>query len=321
MSSDGRPPKSPSSGSSAARSMNTSDCNDAKKSTKRNSSDSPSNSATNHNGKHVLHDKIRSILSHSLGLPLLFAMIEKKVPEDLRQHIPAFQFHEDKNAYDNVLNECLDRWKNKEEKELTKDIPVEINNVATLKQHKNFCAHNQVHVQDEMKSAGYIDFLVSPESDKATPEEKSTPLMVVEVGLKSNDWFLKLDQGTKYLKRMCIDQCLKLAQFQHPILFSVMTIERLKHDQEGGKIDIQIGVFLACRKNESDFRLSLLRQIKTTDRTKASSFFGRMLWLSRELQEWRNNQKETSDYQYFSSNCCRIGQRVCCICWMCCFKW
>jgi hypothetical protein len=248
-------------------------------------------------------------------------MNEKEVPEVLRQHFPPFQFLDDKNAYDNVLNECLDRWKNKEEKELTKDIPVEINNVATLKQHKNFCAHNQVHVQDEMKSGGWIDMVVSPESDKVTAKEKSTPLMVVEVGLKSDNWFLKLDQGTKYLKRMCMEQRLKLAQFQHPILFSVMTIERLKHGEDGENMDIQIGVFLACRKNESDFRLSLLRQIKTTDRKNASTFFGRMLWLSRELQEWRKDPQKMTDYKYFSSNCCRIGQRVCCICWLCCFKW
>jgi hypothetical protein len=242
---------------------------------------------------------------------------EKEVPEVLRQHFPAMQFHDDKNAYDNVLDLCLARWKDKQEQDLTKDIPVERNKVATSKQHRDFCAHDQLHVQDEMKAAGLIDFLVSPESDKVTAKEKSTPLMVVEVGLRSDNWFLKLDQGTKYLKWMCIEQRLKLVQFRHPILFSVMTIERLKHGQEGENMDIQIGVSLACRKNESDFQLSLLRQIKTTDHKNASTFFGRMLWLSRELQEWRKDPKKMTDYKYFSSNCFRIGQHVCCIRWLC----
>eukprot|EP00977_Amphora_coffeiformis_P019744 scaffold7419_cov110-Amphora_coffeaeformis.AAC.3 len=49
----------------------------SRKSRRSNSSDSPSASATNEHGRDELNRRLRSVLSHRLGIPLLYAFHEK----------------------------------------------------------------------------------------------------------------------------------------------------------------------------------------------------------------------------------------------------
>jgi len=276
------------------------------------------------------------VLSHPLGLPLLLAMNECKVPDELKAHIPCFQHEKDSAAFDSVFGSCFRSWTEESygdskaddqkmpgEPALSSAVVKEINNIANNQQQPIF-ARGELRVREKPYPDGKIDIIISPDQDKNTSKE-STPLMVMEVGLNGNDWFQKLDQGMKYLQRMCMSQDLKLVRFEEPLLLAVITADDKKSPAE-----FQMGVFLCTRKDSSkpddNFRMALLRQLKTDDQNIASQFFGRMLWLSKEFNQWRHNshklkvgieeeQKEGNDqddshYEYFSSNCCRVGKFV-----------
>jgi hypothetical protein len=45
----------------------------------------------------------------------------------------------------------------------------------------------------------------------------------------------------------------------------------------------------------------------TSDLEKASCAFGRFLWVAFLLAKYRSGGDGKSDYEYLSSNCCRIG--------------
>ena len=148
--------------------------------------------------------------------------------------------------------------------------------------------------------------------------------MVIEVGLNKDQWLQKLDQGVKYLKRMCQEQDAKCLRFEKPLLLAILTID--KKDSENH--DFQMGVFLCSRKNNNNnlgtvdpfFRMSLLWQDKTSDQEEASGMFGRMLTVTANYQEWRRRPdshswetkwlNNSNEYEYLSSNCCRIGESV-----------
>ena len=84
-------------------------------------------------------------------------------------------------------------------------------------------------------------------------------------------------------------------------------------DTELGEFVIRLGVFLCSRKNELEemdkFRMSLLWHSQTTSLMDGSTMFGSLLRVTTDFSLWRNEVPKDS-YEYFSSNCCKVGQHV-----------
>jgi hypothetical protein len=139
---------------------------------------------------------------------------------------------------------------------------------------------------------------------------KEEPYVVFEFGLHSEDWFRKLDQGFKYLNRMCNPE--KLSNkivFAKPLLLAIVTITKPGPDH----FDFRMGVFLCSRKQNADYRVSLLFRHRSTTLQDASHAFGRLLHVALSFYQWRNNKpaedSNDDDYEYLSSNCCRVKDK------------
>lgn len=213
--------------------------------------------------------------------------------------------------FDHLLQNAVKKWwkkPNRTERDLTKALAEDITNNTDIP----FSALGEVKLLETNKQRGHVDilFTTAKELDK---NAQSTPLMVIEVGLKGLDWWKKFDQGVKYLDRMRRGtQPVKCARFQKPLLLAVMTIdnERAKKSQS---FVVRLGVFLCFRKNPDDdkdnFRMSLLWHSKTISLEDGSAMFGRLLWVLSVFSSWRDEEDEL-DYEYFSSNSCRVGDKV-----------
>jgi hypothetical protein len=99
----------------------------------------------------------------------------------------------------------------------------------------------------------------------------------------------------------------KIYDFQKPLLLTVITIDRTS-------LEFRIGVLLCFRRtyasnpSADDFRLSLLWQSKTKSLTEATELFGLTLAIALAFGEKRDEKFD--DFEYFSSNCCRIENHV-----------
>ena len=72
-------------------------------------------------------------------------------------------------------------------------------------------------------------------------------------------------------------------------------------------------VFLCSRRNVQDetdeYRMTLLWHSKMTTLEEGSEMFGRLLQVTSDFQSWRDD-RDKHQLEYFSSNCCKIGDSV-----------
>jgi hypothetical protein len=258
----------------------------------------------------VLDARLRSVLSHRLGLPLLFAL-HGNDPSKLAHLARTSQFAAEqcRELFDGVLKEAVTEWKkglNQKEPQLTKILSHKIS-----KESASFNALHELKVEEENKPDGRIDIVLTTAGKD--DEREPTPLTVIEVGLNGIDWWKKLDQGVKYVERMRIQtQPTKPVRFQNPLLLAIVTIDD-EPERESGEFVVRIGVFLCSRKNKleetDEFRMSFLWHSQTTSLKDGSTMFGRLLRVTADFRLWRDETPDDS-YEYFSSNCCRVGRHV-----------
>lgn len=334
-----RPPRSPHSSSSPVssgqRSRSDSSPTTTNKSSKRNSSDSPSGSATNDHGRDFVDDRLRSVLCHPLGLPLLHAfnggdpgtlpcLAKKRAALSDKCHA----------TLDNLLLESVLDWREQRQKVqgakkvgeeyLTKKVAENIEALSS-QQLLSFHALPEVSLTPKSETAPYgrIDILLTPAKHKDVSNE-SAPYAVIEFGLQCDDWWKKLDQNAKYLNKMVegnlSSNCLI---FRQPVLLAVVTLDfegNSTMDTTNGtngtdNLRFKIGVFLCSRKDPDDrndkFRVSLLWHDKSSDLETASKFFGRLLRVTHDFQHWISENDDTTQghYQYLSSSCCKCKHR------------
>lgn len=311
-----KPPCSPNCQTGQSRS-GSSGRSQSSKSRKRNSTDSPSGSANNENGRWVLQDRLRSVLSDPLGLPLL-KMLHGENPDDEKLGCLAQKsnFYEDQKldltAFDAIFREAVEEWcKNqaKKEPQLTTILSQKIENENKNK-HLAFFSGKEVNVDGSR-----IDILLSP-------SKQGTPLAVVEVGRHGSEWWAKLSQVVKYLDMMLGKPKESPLQFQKPLLCAVLAIEG---EDDGQQLEVKLGVFL-CRPKctggiANSFRMTLLWHSKTEEIEKASEDFGKLLRVTSDFGRWRDGDDAmgSNKYEYFSSNCCKVGENVsrCILCAAC----
>ena len=303
-----------------------------RKSSKSSASDSPGNSADNVHGKSAVDKRLRSVLSHPLGLPLVY-MLNGKDPGSLPFLARKSKFHnENKNTdtnpstnFDDIFSIAVNKWivdannlgKKRLEPKLTKLLSAMIQCVWN---ETGFYSDAEVDVDAAYGNDPIIgpkpriDILLTPRSDGKDGTEESTPLAVIEVGRKDSDWWMKLDQNIKYLVRMGDHQKDKRLRLGEPLLCVALTIE--DEDETEELMAFKLGVFLCSPKDASgvraDFRLTLLWQFSTHDMEEASKAFGKLLRTTSDFNSWREASATDTphSFEYFSSNCSRVGDMV-----------
>jgi hypothetical protein len=278
------------------------------KSQKTNPSDSPSSTANNSHGRDELDARLRSVLSHPLGLPLTQALHDGN-PNDLLFLKRAFPNElPNDSKLNTVLENAVNDWvtnntpNSLREPQLTKVLSTKIE-----EEFKETSLHSAAEVQVKVDNGhGSIDILLSSSCSDASTAK---PLALIEVGRKDSDWWKKLDQNVKYLKAM-----LKIGQIDErvildsdkPVLLAVLTIE--KEGTEPEQFRVKFGVFLCTPKSNTDFRMTLLWHTMASELQEASKIFGKFLRVTYCFAGWRENNDDT--YKYLSSNCCRVGNSV-----------
>ena len=278
------------------------------KSSRRNSTDSPSGSAATigNNGKALLHSRLRSLLSHELGLPLYHALHGRNPGK--QKYLKRESISIPDACGDGIFVEAFQKWMSSLQegnKLLERDLTELISGMITTEfKRYNLQSESEVEVKNMLNSQhdahqiGRMDILVS------SPEQ---PLALIAVGRKNHKWWEKFDQASKYLDIMNDDSMDQKLKFQDAMLCAVLTIGGNEATYES-----RFGVFL-CWPKTVKFgrccRMALLWHAHTFNLSSASHDFGRFLRVVASFAVWRKTDSDT-DYQYLSSNVCRVDTTV-----------
>ena len=301
---------------------------------KKRSGSTPSSSlANNHHGITVLHDRLHSLLSHRLALPLYYALNET----DGRETKPLYRASVDitipneggdgggGDGLGNILEQSVTEWVRdckdspRTEKQLTKIMRQKIRDHEVCKSkhfhlpEKETLLKTQESAQDK-PGTGYSEFLFSDSTDEGGP---STPLALLEVGRNNQEWWTKLDQAWYYLDIILSNDTSKapLLNFNDAVLCSALTIEG---EDNGPTFQSKLGVFLCWPSNGKRCQIALLWNVRSSGLNEASQAFGRFLRVVCSFANWRKNNDANADYEYLSSSVCRFGttvswSRSCCL--------
>jgi hypothetical protein len=288
---------------------------------RRNPSDLPSKSAANEHGFNILNYLFRSILAHPLGLPLAAIFARQILPPTLKYPVAAY----DKKIFDEPEGDDIllasygtyERRKTSKkpwtEAQLTKNLCKKIK--KDFGQHfnvKHQAAVNGVRADNNQAVTGKTDIMIFT---KAAQGGQSTPVAVLEFGLLTADWMQKLSQGVKYLNIM-LKESNPERRFTKPLLLAIITLNK----SSAGDFEFSIGVFLCSRKRKNDadaddgdddnFRLSLVWKHQDTNKDDASRSFDSFLRNANRFQKWRDIEVSIQDFEYLSSNCCKVNNHV-----------
>jgi hypothetical protein len=221
-----------------------------------------------------------------------------------------------KNAIDKILEEAVvatQKIQGFSEATLTNSLGSLIRD-AHQKKSLSYGALNELVVSEPLQSHGKIDIILTqanPNDDDVDPL-KSTPLAVIEFGMRCEDWWKKFHQATKYITKMMSPQRMKHLTFQRPILLTTATIH-VNKTKNSVVEKFRIGVFLCVPKNKDNpedlFQISLLWNTEVDSLDAASKAFGKFLCVTNDFASWRNNDCLSKGYKYFSSNCCKVKDR------------
>lgn len=293
----------------------------AKKSQKNSAYDSPCSSTTNDQGQELVNDRLRSCLSHRLGLPLI-CMLHGRDPQELQYLAQESEFHSTKENntrsltdFDSIFSDAVNEWISGDGKQkepaLTKLLCAKLEGESgNLGLHS--VSETSVNCSDDIDRKGSLprtDLLLISDSEESTSQVPSTPVAVLEVGRNHSLWWQKLDQNMKYIDNLGAKQTDVRLGYEQPVLSIVLTIERDEHGSEG---DVKLGVFLCEHRELVRDRIMLLWHIHAKTLVEASRAFGNVLRAASDFRRWRECDAEsgTVDYDYFGPNCYRIDDWV-----------
>jgi len=275
-----------------------------------------------------------------LGLPLVCAF-HGRDPGGLKYLAQKSNFFPSTGTspepYSNILTEAVTQSPpinpitgKRDERGLTNCLPGCINKGLGHGSNFPIQAQSEAPVRDQQgKHVGRVDIALFKQV-----KEEPRPLMIIEVGLQGADWWKKFCQNVQYAQFMSRGSLTstntgtpnngkppqgpsKKLVGKSPLLLAVMTIDDKRQDQETSSNQnfvVKLGVFLCFwnknKENERDtLRISLLWQSKTGTLGDASKAFGSLLRGVCDFSSWID-KKDENDYEYFSSNCCRVGKMV-----------
>lgn len=282
-----------------------------------------SQSANHQLGENMVNKNLRSVLSHPLALPLLWALHGRDL-STLTYLSKESTFGNADTAFDNIFEDSVNAWqsnnesKGRTEKELTKLVSAKFdadrNNISIT-------SKNEAYTKSGKEKRGYIDIIFSPKTadGDADADADKAPLAIFEFGVGHKNWWKKLDQCRKYWSIKNNDLI-----FNKPFLMVILTIEVYKEDFTED-MTVKLGTFLCSPKASktdeaqvsSDYRLSLLRHSYSTGLTEASKEFGRLMRATSDFNRWRGeststNQDDSDNYSwsYLGPNCCKVKTNI-----------
>ncbi|KAG7357911.1 hypothetical protein IV203_014498 [Nitzschia inconspicua] len=311
------PPFDPNSNSRNKRSPLTSISSGTGTSSWKSSSDSPSHISNNGGGLYVAHHKLRSVLSHPLGLPLLFAFHDKETENMKYLSQTRTQFAQEQiEALDGLFQKAVEGTEKKQDENEVKEKPITERLTAMIKeqcQTLRYRALSEVSIKDDNnQKKGVMDIILTHDENKNQAFE-TPPLAVLEFGLNAGDWWSKFHQGTLYIEMM-MNLALQNLTFDQPILLMIVTIDKTKNSKIVSESNFRMGVFLCVPKGGNSakgdrYRISLLWHSQTNSLSNASVLFGKFLRITADFASWRHEHQSPSGYEYFSSNCCKVATR------------
>ncbi|KAG7341239.1 phosphotransferase enzyme family protein [Nitzschia inconspicua] len=311
------PPFDPNSNSRNNRSPSTSISSGTGKSSWKSSSYSPSQSANNGGGFDITRYKLRSVLTHPLGLPLLFAFHDEET--DKMKYLPQTrtQFNQEQiKTLDGLFQKAVEGTENKQDENEVKEKPITERLTALINEQcetLKYGALSEVSIKDDNnQKKGVMDIILTHDENKNQAFE-TPPLAVLEFGLNAGDWWSKFHQGTLYIEMM-MNLALQNLTFDQPILLMIVTIDKTKNSKIVSESNFRMGVFLCVPKGGNSakgdrYRISLLWHSQTNSLSNASVLFGKFLRITADFASWRNEHQSPSGYEYFSSNCCKVATR------------
>jgi hypothetical protein len=291
----------------------------------------PSTKANPSQGQQKLQAGLRSVLSNPLGLPMVcvFNDIEPSVANDgttlpfckLLKETSDLVDVETKQLFNQVLKEgVISGFKRAQkgnikriEPLIVKDIEIYYNRIRKQIGKSFFSAKAEYTAKHISKVGdGRLDILLT-DKKVTKASKKITPLMVIEFGRKGEEWWTKFDQLVQYIDLISDPKPNQVVVFERPLLMSVVTID----DKKDGSYFVKIGVFL-CRPSQTveetmnnKRRITPLWHNVSNNLQDASNAFGKLLEATAHFQKWvKRDLAKEFQYEYFSSNCCRMGDRV-----------
>jgi hypothetical protein len=128
-------------------------------------------------------------------------------------------------------------------------------------------------------------------------------VLLIEVGLRNEDWWLKVDQSLIQFKKLG-------NAFSEPLQLAAFTV---CGDDELSKIQACLGVFLITRKGSEagDFRVSLLWRNHFSHLEDLAIGFERIARATVFLAKWNEHLKHKKlNHEFLGPHCCRIGEKV-----------
>jgi hypothetical protein len=271
-----------------------------------------------------IQERLRSVLSHPFCIPLLCVMHNLKPVFAANGAALTFSglLEETKNLvqestkvlFNAVLEDSLGNVDDDaNERTITKKIKENCNAISDPNRVVTFFADDQIFLKNINGNTARPDIFFTDEDTTIKGySTKFTPLMIIEVGMKGEEWWDKFDQCVQYLDMMSQLEENQLVTFDRPLLMSVITIDK---DNTNGKLTkLKIGVFFCHPKREQmSTRVVLLWHNVSTKMEDASNSFGKVLEVTTHFQKLVNETRDLSSelqYEYFSSNCCKTGNRV-----------
>jgi hypothetical protein len=154
------------------------------------------------------------------------------------------------------------------------------------------------------EASGYIRIIAK---DRTSTDQAYTPLLIMDVGMKHDEWWTSVDQASQCLEMMLNPTEGSQIRFDIPLLMAVATIDRAY-----GTIRMAL-FFCWPTSDKADFRMTLLWH------SKGSYDLFRRLFMDvsifqQLLQNCDENQfADLIKYTYFSSNCCKVDDKVCAV--------
>jgi hypothetical protein len=282
-------------------------------------------------GMNTLDRTIRSVLSHPFCLSLVYFIHKAEeqnginpLPFDLRRSrsdvINMFT-----HKYDSIIaiawNESFQKMNKVLKSTLTSTITLLVNDMQEQKQITlPFLATSQKEVQFDNVNEK-IDIVLESTRNDST----KIPYMIFEFGMDHDQWWSKFNQGVKYVE-MIYKQSL---QNDTPLLMVIVTIDPKSGtsnnnnstdntDNNDKTVETKMGLFF-CRprwtgEGFKGLRISLIWNSNSEKLLKGSQQLGKVFEVATLFKSCLEDidQKDLyRDYEYFSSNCCRIGDKVC----------
>ncbi|KAG7341115.1 hypothetical protein IV203_023066 [Nitzschia inconspicua] len=271
--------------------------------------DYPGRSTSNRGGLVVAHRQLRSVLFHPLGLPLLFAFLEKET-EDMK-YLPRTRFKQDQvdildGLFQRAVEDAKDSINNDGDNNEIKDNALAgclTQLIEEQRQLLSYGALSEVSIKDKKNNTtGFLDMILTP-AEKKVQASDTTPLAVLEFGWNADDWWKSFEQGTRHLEQMMRRQKCNCLNFDKPILLVIVTVDKQRDVLSDSFF--RIGVFLCEHR-----RLCLLWHSQTSSLSNASMLFGKFLRVTVDFASWRDSSHESeSGYEYLSHNCCKVTTR------------